>query len=100
MKTIKELQREAYEIAKSKGWHEKRVEFGTLIALMHSELSEALEADRKNLGIDKVAEELADVCIRVFDTCEALDIDLEEAILKKMEYNRSRETSMAVRNID
>ena len=39
---------------------------------------------------EDVAEELADCCIRIFDYCGARDIDLERALLKKMEYNKTR----------
>jgi len=59
------------------------------LCLIHSEVSEALEAVRKN-DRDNFAEELADTVIRVFDLCGGLDIDLEGAILAKMEVNRGR----------
>ena len=60
------------------------------IALMHSELSEALEAMRIHADREAVAEELADCCIRIFDYCGARDIDLENALLKKIEFNKTR----------
>lgn len=60
------------------------------IALMHSELSEALEVLRKGGQKAELAEELADTVIRIFDFCGFLNIDLGEAILIKMEYNASR----------
>lgn len=86
---INELCKEAFETAKSKGWHDQPREMGTLLALIHSEVSEALEADRKG-DSENFAEELADVCIRIFDLCGSREIDLETAILQKMQYNKSR----------
>lgn len=80
---------EAYEIAKSKGWHDEERETGTMLALIHSEVSEALEADRKG-DAENFAEELADICIRVFDLCGLKEIDLDNEIQKKMEKNKAR----------
>ena len=79
-----------YATAKEKGWWDKSRSDGELIALMHSELSEALEAMRNNDGRDAIAEELADCCIRIFDYCGKKNIDLEDALLKKAEKNKTR----------
>lgn len=86
---INELCKEAFKTAKSKGWHDEPREMGTLLALIHAEVSEALEADRKR-DADNFVEELADVCIRVFDLCGWMNLDLEKAIREKMEYNKTR----------
>lgn len=87
--TINQYIQAAYEIAESKGWHDEPHETGTLLALIHSEVSEALEADRKG-DTDNFIEELADVCIRIFDLCGAKQLDLDKAILEKMEKNKAR----------
>jgi NTP pyrophosphatase (non-canonical NTP hydrolase) len=63
--------------------------------LIHSEVSELLEAVREskeeNIGLDfHVAEECADIIIRVLDFCGGFDIDLGNAFVAKMEKNRNR----------
>lgn len=92
-KTINDLCSDAFEIAKQNGWHDEKREFGTLIALMHSELSEALEAYRKDsedVMWSNITEELADVCIRIFNACGEYNLDLATAIESKMEKNKAR----------
>lgn len=70
---------------------------GELIALVHSELSEALESHRKNLMDEKIPSrpgievELADAVIRIFDMAYGLELDLVGAIDEKLAYNRTRE---------
>ncbi len=80
---LAKLQREAHTIAKDHGWWDTERTFGDLIALVHSELSEALEAYLWN-GLDYypggvspenpaphgVPSELADAVIRVADMAE------------------------------
>lgn len=70
---------------------------GERFALMHSEISEAMEAHRKGLMSDHlpkrtgVEEELADALIRIFDYCGDNDLDIGGAFVEKMQYNRQRE---------
>lgn len=70
--------------------------FGTKIALIHSEVSEALEGGRKGKMDDHLPErkgvevELADAVIRIFDTAGAMQLDLAGAILEKLAYNQQR----------
>lgn len=69
---------------------------GEMIALMHSELSEMLEGERKNLMDShlphrKSAEvELADLLIRAFDYAGKFGFDLDGAVAEKMTYNAQR----------
>ncbi len=62
---------------------------GTIIALIHSEASEALEACRKR-DRENFEEELADILIRVIDCSHGMGIDLAEAVTKKLDANRKR----------
>ena len=67
------------------------------IALIHSELSEAMEGARKNLMDDKLPHrkmievELADALIRILDLAGALQLDLAGAIQEKLDFNKTRE---------
>jgi len=71
--------------------------FSNKIALIHSELSECLEGDRKGLMDDKLPHrptrevELADAAIRLFDLAGAYGMDLGGALVEKMAYNAKRE---------
>ena len=87
---INELVQKAHTNAKNKGFYDKQVQFPTLIALAHSELSEALEADREG-DFFKAKTELADTVIRIADMCGYLDIDLEKEITEKMKINSYRQ---------
>ncbi len=100
--TIDELVFESHQTAVDKGWWDEKRNLGELIALMHSELSEALEEYRKkneedwHLQYDEKGKpvgfvvELADVVIRIADLCGRFNLDLDDAITEKMAYNKTR----------
>lgn len=70
---------------------------GEMIALMHSELSEALEGVRKGINDDHlpnrtmVEVEMADTIIRILDYCGARNLDIGGALVDKLEYNLNRQ---------
>ena len=91
-KKLQKLAKEIYEIAVAHGWHEETKPNGLWMALVVSEVAEAIEADRKNKHADasyflehplevdtafkacydsyikgSIEEELADIVIRLLD---------------------------------
>ena len=86
-----------YQWARRKGFWDGDRNDGEMIALIHSELSEALEAIRHgNPPDDKIPEfsgyeaELADAIIRIMDLAVGRGLRVGEAIVAKMEYNETR----------
>ena len=88
-----------HEIAKEKGFWDgdyTNDKIGNKLALVHSEVTEILEAIRKSHGSEKVVEEMADVIIRLLDVYaamrneEAVLHSLDEILEKKININKER----------
>jgi NTP pyrophosphatase (non-canonical NTP hydrolase) len=66
------------------------------LAMIHSEVTEVLEALRKNKGADVVADEMADIFIRLMDLYSFMrlnnDVDksMAQAVREKMNLNSDR----------
>ena len=117
MNNLNELSKQIYEGNKLRGFDVSKENIGQTLMLIVSELSEALEADRKgryarvkelegysqqeNLDQRKVGfelyikdsfeDEIADSFIRLFDLVGGLNIDIEKHIEMKLKYNSTRE---------
>lgn len=88
-----------HETAKEKGFwdgeynHDK---IGNKLALVHSEVTEVLEAIRKSKGSEHVVEEISDVIIRLLDVYaamrnqEQITHSLDEVLEKKININKER----------
>ena len=84
-----------------KWWHDKsgnRLDRnkGELLCLIHSEVSEAMEGERKDLMDDKLPHrkmaevELADALIRILDYAAGFGYDIGGAVSEKLAYNETR----------
>jgi len=108
---LNELAKEIHQDNVDRGFYEKPRETGTELMLIVSELSEALEAFRKDKFVNKedlykhifdkdhfkekikdtFEDEIADALIRILDMCGNMNIDITEHVYQKLEYNRTRE---------
>lgn len=88
-----------HETAVEKGFWDSEIDYnviGNKLALVHSEVTEVLEAIRKDKGSENVVEEMADIIIRLLDLYAAMMNDgliqhsLDEVLNNKMNINKDR----------
>ena len=111
------LRDEVFSVNAANGWADEKHEPATNFMLVVSELSEAMEADRKGKYVDKsklydstlasansivfkeafeknikdtVEDEIADAVIRCLDVCAKLNIDIQRHVELKLRYNTMR----------
>jgi NTP pyrophosphatase (non-canonical NTP hydrolase) len=96
--TINELTKEIHDNAVAHGWWDEPRSFAEVMALCVSELAEALEEDRAGHWLiwynkekpEGIAVEMADCIIRILDWAGQAGVDMEQIILQKHEYNKTR----------
>jgi len=97
MMDIKELTERMHAFVRSKGWYEadsKRPQtprnLSISLALEAAEILEHFQWN-ENFDRDALGEELADVALYLLQLASIAEIDLEEAIVNKLESNAHRE---------
>lgn len=76
---LKSLQRDIFETADKSGWHERKRELPEILALVHSEVSEALEAYRDGMAVTETK-------YRYLTTDINRDLDFEDPKYTYLDY--------------
>lgn len=106
---LNELAKNIHKDNVDRGFYDTPRETGTILMLIVSELSEALEAYRKYKFVNKddlegefdkdkfkekvkdtFEDEIADALIRILDMCGDMEIDIAKHVYQKLLYNRTR----------
>ena len=78
-----------WNVLQASEWSASRYKVPAILALIHSEVSEALEAFRRDDN-ENFCEEMADILIRVLDCVGGLTDDFDSVVRAKLEKNRQR----------
>jgi len=89
---VRQANREkGWDVIEPEEWTETNYKVPAVLALIHSEVTEALEAYRKD-DHENFQEELVDILIRVLDLAGVEeDFDIDMKLKDKMEFNRQRQ---------
>lgn len=98
MLNINDFAKEVHDNSVKHGWWEEDRALPEVIALCHSELSEALEAYRNGEAMvwmndgkpDGIAVEMCDCIIRILDYLSKEGISVEDVLVMKHLYNKTR----------
>lgn len=84
------LMDEVRALADSKGFGSSEERTWEMLALIHSEVSEATDAYKKGESLETVGEELTDAVIRILHLLSALGLDADELFRRVMDRNWQR----------
>jgi len=85
---LKKISHQHYEWVEAMGWHNKTVL--EALALVASEVGEAINECRGEQPTEHFGEELADIMLRVLDLAYWQGIDIEQKMLNKIALNAQR----------
>ncbi len=89
-KSLNERMREVRALADAKGFGSDESRIWEMLALIHSEVSEATDAYKKGESMDHVGEELIDAVIRILHLLSALGLEPDALFDDKMKRNWER----------
>ena len=81
---------EVRALTDAKGFSADPQRIWEMLALIHTEVSEATDAYKKGEPIEHIGEELTDAIIRILHLMSALDLDAEKLFQDKMKKNWER----------
>jgi len=90
MLTLKQITEKHYAWVERMGWHKSTTKVLELLALVASEVGEAVNECRGEKPTEALGSELADIILRVCDLAKLQGIDIEEEIERKMVANEQR----------
>jgi NTP pyrophosphatase (non-canonical NTP hydrolase) len=77
-------------LADAKGFSSDQARIWEMLALIHTEISEATDAYKKGEPLEHIGEELTDAIIRILHLMSALNLDAEALFQEKMRRNWER----------